>query len=294
MDRLVGLFLDYLNAERGLSRNTIVSYRRDLAAYLKYLETKARKAVETSSREEIRGFMLDQKDRGLSATSIVRSLAALRMFYRFLSRERLIKADVSSYIDTPKLWKRIPDILSLDEVSRLITAPDLTKDQGIRDRAILESMYATGMRVSEVSGLRLADVNLEVGFVRCFGKGKKERIVPLGKEAQTAVARYLEKVRPRIAKGQAPELFVSRCGRRISRVSLWKIVKRYAREARIKKSLKPHMLRHSFATHLLERGADLRSIQEMLGHANISTTQIYTHVDRDRLKTVHKTFHPRG
>ncbi len=294
MDRLVGLFIDYLNAERGLSLNTIVSYRRDLAAYLKYLEAKARKDVGTSSREDIRGFMLDQKDRGLSATSIVRSLAALRMFYRFLSRERLIKADVSSYIDTPKLWKRIPDILSVDEVSRLITAPDLTKDQGIRDRAILESMYATGMRVSEVSGLRLADVNLEVGFVRCFGKGKKERIVPLGKEAQVAVARYQEKVRPRIVKGQAPELFVSRCGRRISRVSLWKIIKRYARQARIKKSLKPHMLRHSFATHLLERGADLRSIQEMLGHANISTTQIYTHVDRDRLKTVHKTFHPRG
>ncbi len=295
MDKFLDLFLDYLNVERGLSTNTIVSYRRDLEAYLKYLEAIAKRTVAVSSREDIRDFMLHEKDKGLSVNSIARSLAALRMFYRFLSREKLIRADVSSYIDTPKLWKKIPDILNFEEAERLMETPDPNKSQGLRDRAILEVMYGTGMRVSEVSNLKVADVNTEVGFVRCFGKGKKERLIPLGKKAIAAIARYTEKVRPKQVKGAGPqELFLNRSGKKISRVSLWKLIKGYAKKAKIKKEMRPHILRHSFATHLLERGADLRSVQEMLGHANISTTQIYTHVNQDRLRSIHKMFHPRG
>ena len=295
MDKFVEMFLDYLSVERGLSKNTIISYRRDLDAYLKFLEAIAKKIVSTSTREDIREFMLHEKDKGLSVNSIARSLAALRMFYRFLARERLIKTDVSSYIDTPKLWKRIPDVLSFDEVEKLIEAPDLNTGQGVRDRAILELMYATGMRVSEVSNIKCNDINGEVGFVRCLGKGRKERLIPLGKQAITAIGRYLEKVRPKqLKKSQAQELFLNRSGKKISRISLWKLVRSYAKKARIKKEVRPHILRHSFATHLLERGADLRSVQEMLGHANISTTQIYTHITRERLQSIHKMFHPRG
>jgi integrase/recombinase XerD len=295
MDKYVDLFLDYCNVERGLAKNTVVSYRRDLEAYVKFLEAVAKKGIALSSRDDIRDFMFHEKDKGLSASSIARNVTALRMFYRFLAREKLIKADVSTYIDSPRLWKRIPDILDISEVERLIEAPDGNAPQGIRDKAILELMYATGMRVSEVSYLKLSDVNMDVGFVRCLGKGKKERLIPLGKKAISAIARYAEKVRPRqIKKTVVAELFLNRSGKRISRISLWKLIKGYARKARIKKSMKPHILRHSFATHLLERGADLRSVQEMLGHANIATTQIYTHIDRERLKSIHKMFHPRG
>ena len=295
MDKYVDLFLDYLSVERGLSLNTLVSYRRDLNTYLKFLDAVAKKTVSATSREDIRDFMMHEKDKGLSVNSIARNLAALRTFYSFLAREKLIKADVSGYIDSPKLWKKIPDILSFDEVERLIESTDLNKPQGIMDRAILELMYATGMRVSEVSYIKVSDVNSDVGFVRCLGKGKKERIIPLGKKAITAIARYLEKVRPGQLKGSgSSELFLNRSGKKISRVSLWKLIKGYARKARIKKEMRPHILRHSFATHLLERGADLRSVQEMLGHASISTTQIYTHVTQDRLKSIHKMFHPRG
>lgn len=295
MDKFVQMFLDYLSVERGLSNNTILSYRRDLKAYLDFLEKAAKKTFLSSTREDIRAFLFFEKDKGLAAPSIARNLTALRMFYRFLTRERLVKEDVCNYIDTPRLWKKVPDILNVSEVESLIGAADLHTDQGIRDRAILETMYATGMRVSEVSSLKLRDTHLDVGFVRCQGKGKKERIVPLGKKAAIAVARYLEKVRPKQIKKEPPmELFLNRSGKKISRVSLWKIVKHYASKAGIKKTMKPHILRHSFATHLLEGGADLRSVQEMLGHVDISTTQIYTHINRDRLKSIHKMYHPRG
>ncbi|MFH1692638.1 MAG: site-specific tyrosine recombinase XerD [Candidatus Omnitrophota bacterium] len=295
MDKLVDMFLDYLSVERGLCHNTILSYRRDLKAYLNYLEKIAKKSFLSSTRDDIREFMFFEKDKGLAAPSIARNLTALRMFYRFLTRERLVKEDACSYIDTPRLWKKVPDILNVSEVELLIGAADLHTDQGIRDRAILETMYATGMRVSEVSSLKLRDTHLDVGFLRCQGKGKKERIVPLGKKAVVAIARYLEKVRPKQIKKESPtELFLNRSGKKISRISLWKIIKRYASKAGIKKAVKPHILRHSFATHLLEGGADLRSVQEMLGHVDISTTQIYTHINRDRLKSIHKMYHPRG
>ncbi len=295
MDRLVEMFLDYLSVERGLAQNTIRSYRRDLVSYETYLAAVAKVRVTQANRDTIRDYMLFAKDKGLSVSSIARALAALRMLYRFLARERLIKADVSSYIDSPKLWKRIPEILSLDDVERLIGAPDPKTLQGRRDRAILEMLYATGMRASEVCGVKVNDVNTEIGFVRCLGKGRKERLIPLGRKAILAVTQYLTTTRPRLLKkGAAAELFLNRSGKRLSRISLWKMVRACARKARIKKKIRPHLLRHSFATHLLERGADLRSVQEMLGHANIGTTQIYTHVTRDRLKAVHKTFHPRG
>jgi len=296
MHELIDTFLNYLSVERSLSKNTIVSYRHDLRKYIKYLEGHKIASLSNTSTKHITEFMFSLKDAGLSSTSIARNLAAIKVFYRFLLRERILKVDPTSILDSPKLWKRIPDVLSLPEIEALIGAANLRQNQGIRDRAILELMYATGLRASELVSLKSSDLNLDVGFLRCLGKGSKERIVPLGKEAIVCVQRYLEKARPKLLKGSSdsPILFLSRLGKKISRQSLWKLIKRYARIARIKKDIRPHTLRHSFATHLLERGADLRSVQEMLGHADISTTQIYTHVDKNRLKTIHKMFHPRA
>ena len=209
-------------------------------------------------------------------------------------RERILKADPSNLIDSPKLWKKIPQILSANEVDTLLAQPNIRDRQGIRDKAILEALYATGMRVSEAAGLKKDNVNLDVGFLRCIGKGNKERIIPLGKKAISSIKRYIDSSRPLQLKNKESDfLFLNRFGKKISRQSIWKIIKRYAKEARIKKPIRPHILRHSFATHLLERGADLRSVQEMLGHANISTTQIYTHISKERLKAIHRMFHPR-
>lgn len=293
MKEFISSFLDFLSVERGLARNTLSAYRDDLEAYAAFLGCKG-KTVSGTTRNDIVNFMLSQKDKGIGASSIARRLAAIRMFYRFLVRERVLREDPTSLIDSPKLWKKIPDTLSVNEVEALLAQPAVRSAQGLRDRAILETMYATGMRVSEVAHLKTGDLNLDVGFLRCVGKGNKERVVPLGTKAVAAVSKYLEKVRPRLVKDkQSDHLFVSRLGRSMSRQSLWKLIKRYAKEARIKKPIKPHILRHSFATHLLEHGADLRSVQEMLGHSNISTTQIYTHVNKDRLKAVHKMYHPR-
>lgn len=294
MRELIDAFLNYLSVERALSENTIISYREDLESYAVFLDKNKIDVLSKTTRNDITNFMLSQRDRGLSANSVARHLAAIRMFYRFLARERIIKNDPTVLVDSPKLWKKIPDTLSLNEVDALLSAPNLRSIQGIRDRAILETLYATGMRVSEVAHLRVSDLNMEVGFVRCFGKGRKERIVPLGAKAIVSIKRYLGVSRPKLlGVKNSDSLFLSRLGKKISRQSLWKIIKRYAKEAGIKKSIKPHLLRHSFATHLLERGADLRSVQEMLGHANISTTQIYTHINKDRLKSIHKMFHPR-
>ncbi|MFA5118882.1 MAG: site-specific tyrosine recombinase XerD [Candidatus Omnitrophota bacterium] len=313
MHELIDVFLNYLSVERGLAQNTILSYQKDLMLYLDFLKSESVDSLSKATRNSVSNFMFSQKDRGISANSISRRLAAIRMFHRFLLRERILKNDPTVLVDTPKLSKKIPETLSFNEVEALLSGPSLRDRQGIRDKAILETLYATGMRVSEVSDLKTDDVNLEVGFLRCIGKGNKERVIPLGKKAITSLIRYKEASRGRfLASGEKPKqaaavpgafpaarkkdteyLFLSRLGKRISRQSLWKIIKRYARQARIKKTLKPHTLRHSFATHLLERGADLRSVQEMLGHSNISTTQIYTHINKDRLKTIHKMFHPR-
>jgi len=294
MRELVENFLNYLSVERGLSRNTIISYREDLNTYLRFLESAHIDTLSKTDKNNVIDFMLYQKDRGLSANSTARRLAAIKVFYRFLVKERILKADPTSLIDSPKLWKKIPQTLSLNEVEVLINQPNLRNKQGIRDRAILEVLYATGMRVSEAVNLKKDNVNLDIGFLRCIGKGNKERVIPLGKKAIVSLKRYLQSSRPQLLKKRESDLlFLNRFGEKISRQSLWKMIRRYAQEARIKKPIRPHILRHSFATHLLERGADLRSVQEMLGHSNIATTQIYTHINKDRLKTIHKMFHPR-
>jgi len=294
MKELIDSFLSYLSVERGLAKNTITSYREDLNYYADFLDTQSIGVLSKTSRNDIVNFMMHQKDKGLAANSVARRLAAIKMFYRFLVRERVLKIDPTSLIESPKLWKKIPETLSLNEVEALLSQPDIHKKQGIRDRAILETLYATGMRVSEAVNLKKDNVNLDIGFLRCIGKGNKERVIPLGKKAVMSIKRYLEASRTGFLKSKESEfLFLNRSGNKISRQSLWKIIVRYAHEARIKKPMRPHILRHSFATHLLERGADLRSVQEMLGHSNISTTQIYTHINRDRLKSIHKMFHPR-
>ncbi len=294
MQELLDAFLNYLSVERGLSRNTIISYKEDITTYIGFLNAAKISSFSLTTKNNITDFMLHEKDKGLSANSVARRLAAIKAFYRFLVRERILKADPSSLIDSPKLWKKIPQILSMNEVDALLSQPNIRDMQGIRDKAILETLYATGMRVSEAVNLKTDTINLDVGFLRCVGKGNKERIIPIGTKAINSIKRYLKISRPHQLKNKdSNSLFLNRFGKKISRQSLWKIIKRYAKEARIKKTIKPHMLRHSFATHLLERGADLRSVQEMLGHSNISTTQIYTHINKDRLKSIHKMFHPR-
>lgn len=294
MQEFIDAFLNYILVERGLSKNTVSSYRDDLKAYREFITQRGKSSLAQTSKDDISGFMFYQKDKGISANSISRRLAAIKSFYRFLVRERFLKADPTSLIDSPKLWKKVPDTLSLNEVEALLNSPDTKHPQGARDKAILEALYATGMRVSEASNLKIDNVNLDIGFLRCIGKGDKERVIPLGKKAVAGIKKYLENARPGLLNGAASDyLFLNRFGKKLSRQSIWKMVQRYTRHALIKKHIKPHILRHSFATHLLERGADLRSVQEMLGHANISTTQIYTHVNKERLKSIHKMFHPR-
>lgn len=289
----IDTFLNHLSVERGLSENTIISYRKDLNKFLNFIKSRKIASLDKAERKDISDFMFREKEQGISATSISRRLAAIKVFYRFLVRERLLNKNPSDFIDSPKLWKRLPDTLSEGEIADLIESSSLNTNSGIRDRAILELMYATGMRVSEVAGIKKDNVNLDIGYARCIGKGNKERVVPLGKKAITALKRCID-INSKNPKWQAqPFLFISRLNKKISRQSLWKMIKYYAKAANIKKEIKPHSLRHSFATHLLEHGADLRSVQEMLGHASISTTQIYTHVDRDRLKLIHQKFHPR-
>lgn len=292
---LVDQFLDYLSVERGLSRNTISSYRQDLAKFTEYLSSRRAGNIKEATRHDISKYLYFLKDKGLAANSIARNLAAIKVFYRFLVAERIIKEDAAGAMESPRLLKSLPEVLDTNEVTRMLEVPDKRNLLGVRDKAVLELMYATGMRVSEMTDLLLGSLNLDVGFIRCKGKGGKERIIPVGRHAKLALAKYLEKARPRLSGSlEEKHLFVSRLGKKISRQSLWKLLKKYAREAGIKRKITPHTLRHSFATHLLEKGADLRSVQEMLGHADISTTQIYTHIDKARLKGIHKKYHPRG
>ena len=287
-------FLNYLLVERGLSENTISAYRSDLYKYSDFTQKKKRLHPNEIRRDDIRDYMMTQKERGLSANSISRSLVAIKVFHRFLLREKYIKEDVASVLDSPKLWKHLPEALSVSEVEEIIKKPNIRNWLGIRDKAALELMYATGLRVSEIVNLIVNNVNLDIGFVKCVGKGSKERIVPIGRQSQGALTRYIQKVRPKLIKGTPSNvLFLSRLGKKISRQSFWKMIKKYVLLAGIKKDIAPHTLRHSFATHLLEGGADLRVVQEMLGHADISTTQIYTHVNKERLKSIHHQFHPR-
>ncbi|MBN1526803.1 MAG: site-specific tyrosine recombinase XerD [Candidatus Omnitrophica bacterium] len=294
MKALLEEFLNYLSVERGLSKNTISSYRTDLAHFIEAMEKLGVKDIDGVKRDDITRYLLSLKDKGLSSNSISRALVAVKMFYRFLVQERFIKDDVAGVLESPKLMRPLPNVLGMAEVDKLLGAPDVRDWMGIRDKAALELMYATGMRVSELVNLTIDGLNLDIGFIKCKGKGDKERIVPIGKKAKESIVRYMEKVRPKLLKNrQDQHLFLSRLGRKVSRQSFWKIIKRCARIARIKREIAPHTLRHSFATHLLERGADLRVVQELLGHSDISTTQIYTHINKERLKSIHRQFHPR-
>jgi integrase/recombinase XerD len=296
MTHLIEAFMDHLVVERGLADNTRAAYRMDLKQFAAYLADRGVTQMNTVTRDQVTEFLLARKRGRISARSLARQLAALRMFCRFLLREKLLAVDPTQTIDTPKLWRELPDTLRYDEVEALLGAPKTDTKLGLRDKAMLELMYASGLRVSEVARLKINDINTEAGFLRTTGKGNKERIVPIGKTALEWIERYRVEVRE--AMGDAAtrhgELILSSRGKPISRKTIWVIIKKYARQAGITTHITPHTLRHSFATHLLENGGDLRVIQEMLGHADISTTQIYTHIDRGRLKSTHYRFHPRS
>ncbi len=295
MDSYLQAFVDYLKIERGLSKNTIQSYENDLKAYARFLALRGIKDIGRVSSDTISQFMFFEKERKLSAATVARRISCIKTLYRFFSREGFIKENVTELIQSPKLWERIPEVLNAEEVKRIIEYPNLHKKQGLRDRALLETMYAAGLRASEASSLLVNNLNLEVGFVRVRGKGSKERIVPLGNKAIHFLQRYLKDARPSfLKKKESPYLFLNKNGTSLSRQSIWKTIVFIVRRLRIKKAVTPHTLRHSFATHLLEGGADLRSVQEMLGHADIATTQIYTHVNKKRLVQIYQQFHPRA
>ena len=294
MIELIDEFLSYLSVERGLSNNTLSSYKRDLSNFFGYIKKRRIVSIGKVTRQMITSFMLSEKDRGLSANSISREVACLKSFFKFLVRENKIKDNITSVIESPKLWKKLPSALDLSEVEKLLKAPNIREPMGVRDKAMLELIYATGMRVSELINLKMDDLNMGVGFIKCLGKGQKERVVPFGSKAREWLVRYLDKARASFLKKKVSNfLFLTRLSRPMSRQMFWKIIKKYAVEARIKKDIMPHSLRHSFATHILERGADLRVVQELLGHSDISTTQIYTHINKERLKSIHHKFHPR-
>lgn len=289
-------FIHFMTVERGLSENTIVSYKRDLQNYLSFLMTHEQLTdIRDVTRLHIIHYLKQLKEEGKSSKTSVRHLSSIRSFHQFLLREKVTTDDPSWNIETQKTERTLPKVLSLGEVEKLLDTPNQHTPFDYRDKAMLELLYATGIRVSEMLDLTLADVHLTMGFVRCFGKERKERIVPIGEAAASAIEEYLEKGRSKLLKKQPSDaLFLNHHGKKMSRQGFWKNLKKRAIEAGIQKELTPHTLRHSFATHLLENGADLRAVQEMLGHADISTTQIYTHVTKTRLKDVYHKFHPRA
>jgi integrase/recombinase XerD len=287
------LFLEYLAVEKGLARNTSLSYSRDIGKFLGFIKA-GKLTWNRVSEEDLVRFIHRESQAGLSARSLARLISALRSFFKFLVLSGFIKKDPSSQLTTPSTWLSLPKFLTVGEVEDLLRTPDENKPRGVRDRAMLEVLYGSGLRVSELASLKLAEVNLEDGFLVCRGKGGKERIVPLGRSACGAVKRYLAEVRPLVVSGEREELFLSRRGTAFTRQGLWKLLRQYAQKAGLAAKISPHILRHSFATHLLERGADLRSVQLMLGHSQITTTQIYTHVSRERLRSVYDQFHPRA
>ena len=295
MEQLLDQFLHYLIVEKGLSKNTIEAYSLGLTRFLDYLRGRGIKELRDIGKFDVKGFLLSLKRKNLATKSIGRDLSAIRTFFRFLIQEGILETNPIEDLESPKVAKRLPEVLSLKEIEQILEQPNLQTPLGVRDRAMLEILYATGMRVSELTHLPTHQVNLEGGYVLLYGKGSKERIVPLGSEAMKWVDLYLRTARGILAKRkESPSLFINRSGRGMSRQGFWKNLKGYARRAGLRKRITPHLLRHSFASHLLERGADLRSVQMMLGHVDISTTQIYTHVTGERLKKVHKQYHPRG
>ncbi|MGQ3685866.1 MAG: site-specific tyrosine recombinase XerD [Candidatus Loosdrechtia sp.] len=295
MQQAIESFLNYITVECGLSRNTIISYERDLKLFVAFLHARKIPDFQDVRPDTITSFIISEKQRGISMNSVARAIVAVRMLYKFLFAEGRLQKNPLTSTDSPKLWKRLPGIIPHDKIDSLLSAPDVKTKLGIRNKAILELFYATGARVSEVSAIQMDWINLAYGYIKCRGKGSKERIVPLGAKAIEAIKNYLTTARPEIKNNQnSIYLFLSKSGKRLRRENIWVIVKNCALKAGIHEQVSPHKLRHSFATHLLENGADLRSVQEMLGHVNVSTTQIYTHVSRQHLKSIHKQFHPRG
>ena len=291
----IASFLTHIRVEKGLASNTVSAYRRDLMKFSEFAQ-KRKLRLEAVNRDDLVDFLAGLYRQKLESKSVARHLVSLRNFLRFAQMQELISEDPSVKLESPKIRRSLPGYLRLEEVERLLEQPDAKTAFGLRDRAMLEVLYSAGLRVSELVGLRVTDLDTKVGCVRCIGKGDKERIVPIGKKALGMVERYLRDARPKMIGKFAgnPTLFVNRRGKALSRVGVWKILSAYGRRAGLRVALTPHMLRHSFATHLLERGADLRSVQLMLGHADISTTQIYTHVVEERLKQIYKAHHPRA
>ncbi len=294
-DILLDRYLNYLLVEKGLAAKSIESYSSDLTGYLDFLKKTGVNQISENDTAFILKHLIELRKSGLNARSRARHLVAIRGFYRFLVHEKILQQDPAGSVDLPRSGLKLPDVLSVDDVDRILKAPDITSARGMRDAAMIELLYAAGLRVSELVRLKVQDVNLEAGFVRVFGKGAKERIVPIGSCARIKINDYLKQARPRLLKNHVSSfLFVARSGRPMSRQGFWKQLRLYVVKAGIDKRVSPHSLRHSFATHLLEGGADLRSVQLMLGHVDIATTQVYTHVARERLKALHQKYHPRG
>jgi integrase/recombinase XerD len=295
MENLIQEFIDYLGNEKGLAANTLESYSRDLRQYCGFLSEDSSQSFESASQATIVAYLMYLRKQGKATATIARRLAALKAFYQYLVRENYVTKDPTGDLSSPKLERKLPRVLTVNEVERLLAQPDITTPAGKRDKSMLELLYATGLRVSEMVNLNVADIDLKEGFIRCKGKGSKERVVPMGEIAVSALRNYMENGRKRLVHdNRERSLFVNHHGKRLTRQGFWKIIKKYAVQARIRKEITPHTLRHSFATHLLENGADIRAVQEMLGHADISTTQIYTHVTKERLKDVYAKSHPRA
>jgi len=296
MEKHISDFLDYLNYEKGLSANTQLAYNRDLRKFVSFLQEKCRKGkIGDITKQDIISFLFWQLDQGVAYSTVARALSSIRTFYKFLILEGYITVNPTADLETPRIKRKLPQILSIEEVDKLMEQPNVALPLGIRDRAMLEVMYGTGIRVSELLSLQVEDINITAGFLRCMGKGKKERIIPVNQAAVNWVQRYLSRARSFLVKNYLERtLFVNANGRKMSRQGFFKILSRYAQNSGLEKEVTPHTLRHSFATHLLENGADLRAVQEMLGHADISTTQIYTHLTKTRLREVYQQYHPRA
>lgn len=287
-------YLNYLQIERGLSSNTVAAYRRDIQQFFSYLDSSGQ-SFEEVDKQELASY-IQKLYENVTARSVVRKIVSLRSFFRYLLLDGYLERDPAETLESPKTWQSLPNYLNEEEVDQLLAQPDLDRPHGLRDRAMLEVLYATGLRATELVRARLDEVNFEAGFIRTMGKGSKERIVPLGDSAIKWLRRYLTQARPRFLVRRSPSkfLFLTQQGRPMTRQYFWMMLRKYGRQVGIEKKLSPHVLRHSFATHLLDHGADLRAVQLMLGHADISTTQIYTHVTRERLKRIYDSFHPRA
>ena len=295
MRELLEDFIYYLAVEKGLSENTLISYRQDLTGYIEFCRKAGLRSLTEADRNTVMSFLYQQQMAGRAPATIARRLAAAKSFYKYLIAEDFVSKDPTANLEFPKLAQKLPRVLTVDEVDRLLAQPLPGDPTGRRDKAMLELLYATGLRVTELVSLDLEHLNLPGGFLRCFGKGAKERIIPIGEIARDFLNEYIEHSRNLLAKpGGAKALFVNRYGRRLTRQGFWKIIKGYALKAGINKEITPHTFRHSFATHLLENGADLRAVQEMLGHADIGTTQIYTHLTKQRIKEIYNRSHPRA